>query len=499
MVAAGKRAGCALVFVFALASIAAPSASAAGEGKAYAVQSLAGGAKRLTYRIGPFDIKPGQNPIDYAPITQRPQVDGYITRFKPNLTYLDGSVPPVDVIHLHHAVWVNTSRQGVNSKFPAELFFAAGEEKTIGTLPKGYGYPLKATDGLLLNHMIHNLTPKPTQLYMTYTIDFVPKGSPAARGIRPVRPVWMDVQAGSIYPVFNVKKGTGKRGRYTYPDNARNPYGGGEKKNQWVVDRPGVLIATAGHLHPGGLYTDLKVRRKGKTRRLFRSRAKYFEPAGAVSWDVSMTATRPDWKVKVKKGDVLSVHATYDTSRGSWWESMGIMVTFMAYGGPGVDPFKQKVDQRGVLTHGHLPENDNHGGGPSSLPDPRTLPDGPVNPGFVDLYNFRYQLGDLSLGDPVRNPPVITAGQSLTFRDAGEDAKGIYHSITSCKAPCNRATGIAYPIADGNVQFESGTIGSRLPATGSLSWTTPKNLAPGTYTYFCRIHPFMRGAFRVRQ
>ncbi len=28
-------------------------------------------------------------------------------------------------------------------------------------------------------------------------------------------------------------------------------------------------------------------------------------------------------------------------------------------------------------------------------------------------------------------------------------------------------------------------------------YRTPKNLRPGTYTYFCRVHPFMRGAFRV--
>ena len=48
-------------------------------------------------------------------------------------------------------------------------------------------------------------------------------------------------------------------------------------------------------------------------------------------------------------------------------------------------------------------------------------------------------------------------------------------------------------------QFESGTLGSEVPpATGSLQWQTPSNLAPGTYTYFCRIHPFMRGAFRVK-
>ena len=28
----------------------------------------------------------------------------------------------------------------------------------------------------------------------------------------------------------------------------------------------------------------------------------------------------------------------------------------------GVDPFTHKVDWHGVVTHGHLPENDNHGG-----------------------------------------------------------------------------------------------------------------------------------------
>jgi hypothetical protein len=32
---------------------------------------------------------------------------------------------------------------------------------------------------------------------------------------------------------------------------------------------------------------------------------------------------------------------------------------------------------------------------------------------------------------------------------------------------------------------------------GKVTWQTPRNLAPGTYTYFCRIHPFMRGSFRV--
>jgi plastocyanin len=495
-----RRAGCALISVLAVLAVAAPPAMADVEGKAIAVQSLAGGAKRIKYKIGPFDIVPGQNEIGYAPIAERPQRDGWFTRIRPDLTYLSGRVPGVEVIHLHHGVWVNVSRGAATSGLGVEPFFAAGEEKTIMRLPKGYGYPIKRSDGLLLNHMIHNLTPVPTKVWMVYEVDFVPKGSRAARGMHNVRPIWMDVQNGSLYPVFNVEKGSGQNGRYTYPDDAANPYRGGPKKNEWVVDRPGVLVATAGHLHPGGLYTDLKVRRRGKTAPLFRSRAKYFEPAGAVSWDVAMTGTPLDWRVKLRRGDVLSTSATYDTSRGAWWESMGIMVAYMAGGVPGDNPFKTKVNRRGSVTHGHLAENDNHGGEPAGMPDPRTLPDGPENPGVVSLLDFKYQLGDLSLGDPQRNPPVIRPGQTLTFRDGGDNAKKIYHSITSCKPPCNRSTGIAYPLADSDVQFESGTLGTASPpATGALQWTTPNNLSPGTYTYFCRIHPFMRGAFRVKQ
>jgi hypothetical protein len=68
---------------------------------------------------------------------------------------------------------------------------------------------------------------------------------------------------------------------------------------------------------------------------LFRSNARYFEPAGAVSWDVAMTATRPDWRVKFRRGDVFSITATYDSRRAAWWESMGIMIAYMADGGGG--------------------------------------------------------------------------------------------------------------------------------------------------------------------
>ena len=168
------------------------------------------GAQRITYKVGPLMITPGQNRIDYTVIKEKPQVDGYITRIRPDLIYANGKVPRVDILHLHHGVWANLGRKDATSaSVGAERFFAAGEEKTIFTIPEGYGYAYHATDVWVLNHMIHNLITTPTQVYLTYTIDFIPATAPQAASIRPVRPIWMDVQNGKVYPVFDVPKGAG--------------------------------------------------------------------------------------------------------------------------------------------------------------------------------------------------------------------------------------------------------------------------------------------------
>jgi hypothetical protein len=312
----------------------------------------------------------------------------------------------------------------------------------------------------------------------------------------------MDVRGGEIYPVFDALRSQGDRqGRFTYPTDAPGAYGDGPKLNQWTVDQDGTLVGTAGHLHPGGLHTDLSLTREGRTVNLFRSQAHYFEPAGAVSWDVAMTNTPADWRVQVRKGDVLSVTGTYDVSRASWYESMAIMpVAFSAGDTTGIDPFSGRLDRKGVLNHGHLAENDNHGGQASGIPNPRRSKSGQAPAGDIDIKGFLYEKGDLSNPLAAGRPPVVRQGQSLTFRNLDDD-QTIWHTITACKAPCNKSTGIAYPLADGPVEFDSGELGTgpagRTAASNQLTWQTPKNLPVGTYTYFCRVHPFMRGAFRV--
>jgi hypothetical protein len=85
-----------------------------------------------------------------------------------------------------------------------------------------------------------------------------------------------------------------------------------------------------------------------------------------------MTATPKDWRVRVQPGDVLKVSATYDTKRGSWYESMGIMPSLIAYDDDtGKNPFASRIATRGFVTHGHLAENNNWGGGKTGIADPR--------------------------------------------------------------------------------------------------------------------------------
>ena len=96
---------------------------------------------------------------------------------------------------------------------------------------------------------------------------------------------------------------------------------------------------------------------------------------------------------------------------------------------------------------------------------------------------------------------MVSPGQPLTFVN-DDAAQNIFHTITACRPPCTATTGIAFPLANGTGGFDSGELGfgparlhrGRQPQ-GVADAADPDR---GTYTYFCRIHPFMRGAFRVK-
>jgi hypothetical protein len=503
-----------------------------------------GHCRRLRFAYGPIVVKPGQNDVLVGPVTiEKPSRPGYITRFKPNLVRADGTVPPVEQVHLHHGTWLSEPTYGSGP------FFAAGEEKTIAPYPKGYGMPVQPTDQWQLLYMVHSAVAQPMEVFITYDVDFVPYADAKQLGIKPAYPVWLDVRP-SGYPVFNVQRRYGGRdNRCTWPREecaGFDPYGKkiegqGQPGNGKGTDLPlpklgepfgavkkftgGTLIGIGGHLHPGGISNEIDLVRGGKTSRIYTSRAHYWD-GKPTSWDFSMAVSGlPRWGVHLKPGDKLRSNATYDTSKVASYEDMGIAVAIMAPDtpegkptAPGVDPFRAPRDNTPncasggaragklctgkLLTHGHYTENGNHSG-PSGH---WTLPTGgPAND--VGIVDFTYLPGDLSSGRPI---PSVKLGTKLRFTNL--EGAGIYHTVTSCAFPCLGATSASFPLANGRtssgraIDLDSSELGYGAPYVGAASqtiqWTVPvtsqSGFKPGEkVTYFCRIHPFMRGAFEV--
>jgi len=521
-----------------------------------------GACQRLKFAFGPIVVKPGQNDVLVQPITiEKPAYDGYLVRFKPDLVRVDGSVPPIEEVHLHHGTWLN-----ILSPYAGTVPFAAsGEEKTIADIPRGYGFPIAGTDTWQMLYMVHNLRPNPDVVWITYDIDYIPKAvAEGTLNLKPAYPVWLDVRQGSGYPVMNVQRGFPQApavpangpGTCTWPlENcaAFDPWGGqtyhqggtqtSYSNNDWQLPADGqslgkigafhggTLIGLGGHLHPGGLFDTIELVRNGEAKKVFVSEAKYWD-GKTNSWDMSMTVTGyPRWAIKVNPGDILRINATYDTTIQSTYENMGIAIGLLAPDDangstvPGaLDPFATCVQfndsttdiascgpagvicLKGEPTHGHLAEANNKGG-----PDGSALSSSSDNPiQQVSIAAFQFLGGDQGTTGPTGMPPV-KPGQTLNFVNL-DAAADIYHTVTSCKYPCNGATGIAYPLGNGAsdlgslVDFDSNELGYGPPVIGpaknSITWGLPVTAENGfqvghTYTYFCRIHPFMRGAFKV--
>jgi plastocyanin len=559
----GRPVGAVRFAVPLLAAIAAALALAAPAGAGEKLRPASyPGMTTYSCRTDPIPIYPGQNtnlfattktcpnaekvsgPGDASVFAPGSTAEGFITRFKPSMVEIKPKgklvTPSVWDLHLHHVVWVSPNGGPT---------VASGEEKTTIMLPQGYGNQVRGDATWGLNYMIHSLNASGgRQVYVTWKIDWVPQTSPPRTDINPVRIRWLDVAGRpQLYPVFDAERGfdVDGDGKYVFPDEVpTDPAAPGYEERRkispshsWTVPDGGVnLVSGAGHLHPGGLHVDLQVARDGpdageidgddpgEVRELFRSDARYYEPAGAVSWDVSMEATRPDWRISLEGGDTVSIDVTYDVKRASWYESMGILPLAVStvHDAAAKDPFDDAAavqamyDTGGILTHGRLPENvDAKARRNLKLSDPRELRSKGrrVPRGGIEIENFNYSVGGFSAfrDFPARlmRPPAVKPGQSVLFTNLDAlslmpDNEQVWHSITSCKAPCNRGSGIGYPLARGPIKFDSGQLGfgtgtSSEVTTGSNTYTTPPLTKRGkTYTYFCRIHPFMRGSIRVK-
>jgi hypothetical protein len=558
------------------------------------------GCKRIRFAFGPINVRPGMNDAMIRPTTiEQPRYDGYVVRFQPGLVRAtDGSVPPVEQLHLHHATWLN-----LNDSYGDGPFFAAGEEKTIADFPTGYGMHVSASDLWGLLYMVHDAQANPDTVWITYNIDFVDQASAEKDGIVEAKPLWLDVQRKAIYkgapstganPVFNVQRGFGHMDPMTHtrvcrwPDEQcanfdvygrKTPQQGQSEQAlhtnirgaDYVVpkDMAGTIIGIGGHLHPGGIRDEVSLVRHGVQKPIFDSDSvnwNHADPTRAgnapTSWDFSMTVTGAplDWKVKIKPGDIVRLNAVYDTQLSSWYENMGIVVAYVApkdpHGAPGLDVFDKNVRiengvaaqannpsgpfvfnyrppvchpsltgtiktlcLHGQVTHGALPENSNTAAPcTKALCPPLTNKAGPM---VSNIYaaGFTYGQADFGVIDST-GIPRVARGKPLTFWNLDAASK-VYHTFTACRYPCTGPTAVDYPLADGGngnpddpMNFESMELGYGMlfePAKSQLGGSEPYDSTwmengvqwtftptrDGVYTFFCRIHPGMRGVFKV--
>ena len=227
--------------------------------------------------------------------------------------------------------------------------------------------------------MIHDLTDNGAKVYITYDIDFVPASSPAAASIKPLHPIWMDVESHNIYPVFDVHRFSGKNGKFTFPDMAKNPY---------RRRRP------AEHVHGRPSRDD---RRHGRApasgwslRRARRLRAGATPSGGAIAgYRPALGATVPlaGALLRPARPDLVGHGDDRDRSRlatapqrrrhAADQRHLRDQARLLVRGdgdhgrlgglgrrepGPSTDPFSHATDQTGHVTHGHLAENRHHGG-----------------------------------------------------------------------------------------------------------------------------------------
>jgi plastocyanin len=118
---------------------------------------------------------------------------------------------------------------------------------------------------------------------------------------------------------------------------------------------------------------------------------------------------------------------------------------------------------------------------------------------LVHIAGFSYLPGNQGVEGEPAGPPVVQKGQELTFINEDYALGTVRHSVTSCKAPCNGPYSANYPLHDG--RFHSGALGYTWQETYVNAKQEPRwsldtsKMTPGWYTYYCQLHPSMRGSF----
>ena len=185
--------------------------------------------RTLTFTTGPISV-PAFSVVQAPMAAESPAVDGYVVGMSAEVVDAAGRVQGRDRVMLHHIVFAKVGTPDYTCGGFTQRFFAEGEERMALSLPRGYGYANKGTDGWALLYMLMNHKPKTLEGYIRYRVRYV-----TGEALTPVKPVWLDVRnCSGLDPVFDVPGG-GKSfstftetADFTMPESGRLVAGGEE-------------------------------------------------------------------------------------------------------------------------------------------------------------------------------------------------------------------------------------------------------------------------------
>ena len=351
----------------------------------------------------------------------------------PNLHYARpdgkccGGIPRVDVIHLHHGVWLSngTAGEGEGNGFGGLYpFMASGEEKTVYEFPHGYGYPVGASDTWILNYMIHNLTVQGGA--GLHHLRHRLRARDLARR-RPDHPGAPDLDGRREPPHLpGVRRPSPQRRQREVhlPRHGQAPLRRRRAAAQRVHGRPSrhargdrrppaprrPLRRPRPHppRHQAGARDDPRhgarlgaavplqraLLRQARPDLVGHGDDRHAAPTGAPrSRPATCCASAPPTTPPAPRG----------TSRWGSWSS----------GRPGTPtaasiPSPTRIDERGHVTHGHLAEDNNHGGAYSLGQTATAFPD--CSRKTVQISEFQYNPGDFTATGMNRCIPTVTRG-----------------------------------------------------------------------------------------
>jgi hypothetical protein len=502
-----------------------------------------GTIKKMRFWYGPYVMPAGwdANRVDL----DIPVHNGMILQVEPELRVNpDWQVPSHQVAHIHHAHWFALDPGNEEDNYTGgntEWIFGNGDEETRADFmqrsnaqKKGpfYGEYIGLAGPQAMIYMLHNKTAQSMVGYVVLDVTFkygtMEQLNATGREHRDLSGVLF----GRTFDVPRERKGDGS---WNTTEDMRTE-DGKPKPIEWTSTIDGTMVGTGSHLHPGGYKVltenfgseENPCRDDGRgTGGTLLLNADIINRKAPLSEDYQTEVTRPSWRAPLHKGDRIRITGYYKNKKTAWYTAMTHNGFYIDEKQPpkgrckpylvGKDKKKRirkKVKGRagkkrivkrrldpteGVPNRKWGHAHDTFCGvkiGFDPCEPPFNTPESGPEASRVLIANFQYLPGDRGAAGEQAKPPTVKQGNSLQFINVDQQAN-IRHSVTTCKYPCNGRYVSNYPHADG--RWDSGTLGYD-PIDGGTpnpSASTPKDLKVGKYAYFCRIHPFMRGEFRV--